>query len=148
MSEINQKNVDSVNEHLKKDTHLVKTTANLEERTHRWVNLEYGPTDDGDYVIHFSDFHEQRNFPPEKAELFAKIIFTHFDSIIPAKFVKDYYPSPGGWEKSVISLMIRGIHKEWNFEQLYKEKLLEKLEPCADHLSDEIEAGRTIRKFV
>jgi hypothetical protein len=142
----NEKNIESVNDHLKSKTNLVKVNADLEKVTHRWCEIEHGPTEDGDYVWHFQDFHPQRMFP-ENQKTITEIIFTFLDKFMPQDkdFVVDHFPSPEGWDRSVITIIARDVGKFRNFDE---DRINTQLEKIGNMISDEVEKHTTRRKFL
>lgn len=109
--------------------------ANVSKLEHRWVIVEYGLNENGDYIWHFSQHRRERPFP-QNLDLFYRIIATHLNKVIPSDVTVRIYPPPSDWEIKVISIVAKEIGKRWNFDE---EDMSKHLIPICDHMSDEIE---------
>lgn len=144
MMSTNQKQVDSVNEHLRSETQVVQAPANLKKEKFGWLEVEHGETDKGDYVWHFSDYHHQRKFPKDQKKIL-EIIVTYLDKVIPDNITKDVFPTPESWDKSVITVRANGIAKKWNFDE---EAMTKPLKKIGELISEEIEKHVTRRSLL
>lgn len=143
---IEQKQVDSTNEHLEKETHLVKSVADLTKLTVKWLEIEHGDNDKGGYVFHFSDHHQQRTLPKsdEGMHRVYNIITNHLEKLFSGKDPEILAP-PEGWEKKVISIIV----PNWNSEDVsFDEDRVERaLNSIGEEVSEIIEAIVVRRKF-
>lgn len=139
-----QKQLDQANDHLKKETNLVKPMVELKAEKHGWVEVEHGETEDQDYVWHFSDHHAQRTIPEDQQKCI-QIIATYLSKVIPEDIEVTCLPSPDGWEKKVISVKAHGMAKKWNFDE---EEMTRYLPKICELISEEIEQNVKRRKFL
>lgn len=108
---------------------------NIKKFEHRWVVVEHGLNEDGDYIWHVSQHRRERPFP-EKLDLFWQIIANYLDKVIPGDVKVKMDKPPGDWEIKVLSVRALGIGKNWNFDE---DDMSTPLEAMCDHLSNEID---------
>ena len=142
-----QDQVDATNEHLQQETNLVKSIANLEKKHIKWMEVEHGDTDKGDYVLHFTDHHAQRTFPksPKLRQQIVNSITFNLDKVVPEAIVKDFQDSPEGWEKVVYTIFLRKFNSEsFNFDD---DRMAEALVTIGEEVSAIIEGSHVRREF-
>ena len=115
---------------------------NIKKYTHRWVQVDHGLNEQGDYIWHISQHRRERPFP-DNLNLFWKIIANHIDKVIPDDIKVKMDNPPSDWEIKVMSVRALGIGKNWNFDEDDMEKPLEAM---CDHLSDEIDKKNPRKK--
>lgn len=142
-----QKQVDATNEHLSNKTNVVVAIANLTKIQSEWVEMEYGDADNGNFVIHFTDHHQQRTFPksPKLRQLIVNVITQELDSLIPKEVHKNFLDTPEGWDKVLYTIkLINYNSKSLSFRE---DKLVECLTKIGKEVSKIIESSHVRRKF-
>jgi hypothetical protein len=143
---IEQKQVDSANEHLGQETNEVTPVAELTKIKIKWVEVEHGNTDEGDYVFHFSDHHMQRTFPksPKVLQMIINSITNNLDKVIPGKEI-EFMRTPEDWDKQVFTIKV----KDWsnNMFDFDDDRIAKALNTIGEEVSDLIEKTVIRRTF-
>ena len=143
---IKQNQIDSTNQHLKNEVNEVKAVANLTKKKVNWVEIEYGNTDEGNYVFHFTDHHMQRTFPrsPKILQEIVNIITESLDKVIPGKEIR-FMRTPEDWDKQVFTIKVLDwSDKKFNFND---DRVEEVLDEIGEKISEIIEITVKRRKF-
>lgn len=136
--------VDAFKEHLKSDNQTVKPVGVFKRTEYKYVEVEAGLTDEGNYAWHFASFRREKPFPKDPV-LFIRIIKTYLEPALPADSDVKVMLSPGNWDKSVISVIVKGIGKQWNFNEEMINKPIPKI---CELMNEEIDRITPKRKFL